>query len=691
MSDAKPRYLPIQWEPDADPSWLTNPGVLTEVKNLVPTIAGGYQNYVSGTSENFSTVLSYTASDVPNTAKIMKRIGIQWGQDAARFFVGCSTKLLEVKRTGTISDVSKAAAPYLSSEWAFDAYGDMMLAAAGNGDTTPNNQIQASTGAAFTAFSDLASSPKAAIVAVQKNFVIGYNVYDGTNYYNDGWMCSGLGNPTSWAANFSAGANVATQANYGRLLDTPGGIRAAHRMRDRVAVYKPDALYIAEYTGPITSSSPATWAHRLVSDKVGCSNHNGVAIVDGVHYFIHRNGVYRFDGSYPQNIGRGRVNRWLSSVQSRSALFNAPGFRTHVDEENGLIFWYMATNLTTGSLLITHALVYNYVSDKFGWIDRAWNEQDASDYFMLCPVMASRIDLRLWASAVDGRRDAKMLTIGSTGGTVYARGVCLGDSTRTLNTTASLATGDFGDDIQYAKIVAVKPRMLQGDDDAQSAVCYIDRKDSQADYYDQSGIQIQATATGTGSGSYAIVITPPDVTSRRTLASGDYLQFEGNLIQGNVATPFGVQLTIASVGAVDFPVTITAAGKWSVSLNNLAAYVGNVLTSVRVYLGAPAATGVHQALIRKINITDSAGVVRFRLYDMRDRIYVPSVGALTNYAFPFPYVEDVQSRGSQMAYSATRRRFEGEKTGRLLRVRMDLYNKTEIGGLYVDSAQVGTE
>ena len=686
------QYTPIFFAPDMDPSWSVNPGVLTDVRNLVPTVSGTLANYCSTPDDNLRGITALVSAKVPNTAKIMKRVGVGGGSDSARFFIGADDTLYEVNRTsGLIVDVSKSAGAYTASEWAFDTFGDTMLAAARATGGAPTQPVQASTGVAGTVFADLAGSLRSGIVVVQRGFVVAYDIHDGLAYYNDGWACSGQNNPTSWVANFTAPANVATQANYGRAYDSPGGWRAAYRMRDGIAAYKADSIYIARYTGPITASSPNTWSHTIVSDKVGVANHNAVAILNGVHYFIHRSGVYRFDGSYPQNIGHGRVNAWLAERMSRSTLYDSPGIRSYVDEDRGMIFWYLATNLAAGSLAMTSALVYNAVSDRFGWVDRPWSDVAASDPCLCAPVQASSSDRRGWWVSADGARNAGMLTVGSLGGSIYVRGVNIGDQARSTATDATLYTGDIGDDISFARIDGVKARLLKGDDDGMDAEASVDVKDSEGDYYNHSGIQIESVATATGAGGYRIIAAVPGLVPR-VIQATDVLAFSAVLLQGALATPVGVRITFTDASFIDAPAAIVALNKWVQVAASLAAHAGKTFSSLAFYFGVPAALGLHQALIRNVRITNAGGVTQQRLYDLEDRVYTTTLALATNFTVPFPYIEDVQSIGAPFSYDARRRRFQGNVTGRQARVRLTLNNKAEVGGLNVHIAGAeGTE
>lgn len=699
-----PKYVPVYFAPDKDPSWNVNPGVLTDVRNLVPTVRGTLANYAATAAENFTAVTPLVTAIIPNTAKIMRRVGVIAGSGSARLIIGGDSDLLEPVGA-VLTNVSSAPGAYGALEWALDAFGDSMLAAGASVFLQPSSRIQRSTGAAGTLFADLPNSPRCAITVVQRGFVLAFNCYDGTNWYSDGWMCSGLQNPTSWCADFTAPANVTTQANYGRVYETSGGWRAAHRMRDGIAAYKEDSLYLGRYTGPITSSAPNTWSFTLVSDRMGVGNHNAVAIVNGVHYFVHRTGVYRFDGSYPQNIGVGRVNRWLQERISRSSLYTLPGLRSQVNEEESTItWWFLASALASGkaNTIINAGLVYNYVTDSWGFIDRPWDEQgpQTSLRYFLAPVQASRAELGAWTASfpVDGRR-ATQLSVGQdvTAGTVFLRGAVVGQSSRGTDTTSVAVTGDLGDDVNYSRVDEVKPRLLASDDEGLAGACYVDAKESQAHYYRHEGVMLVGSAAAAAAGDAYVRMLPPDVglgaSSGRVILAGDFMSFQATLLAGALTTPVGLRVTFTDASVATFTTTFAKLDRTvSVSLT-MAAHAGKTLSLVQAYFGNAVGAGVHRAVIRNVRITDAAGANQLRLRDQNDLIYInagATVGLWTNWAGLA--AEDVKSYGREFAHDPLRRRFQGNATGRVLRARLELPNRVDLGGLSINvAAAEGTE
>jgi hypothetical protein len=682
----EPKYFPVYFAPDQEQSWIKNPGVLSEVRNMVPTVRGTLANYVCSSAENLSAIAPFTAVGTPLNAVVLKRVSNSSG-NGARLFVGTNSAILEMG-AATFSNVS--AHSYTSaSRWSFAAYGDIMFACTGYGGQQPTEYPQFSQGVAGTAFANFTTGtpPKAALCIVQQNFLMLFNVYDGVNWYADGWCCSGLGNTGSWA---TTTANLTTQANNGRLLATPGPITTIANQRDTIVVYKADSMYVMSYTG-----NPYTWSTRLISDQVGQFMHGGTVVVNGIHYFIHRTGVYRFDGSYPQNIGIGWVNNYISRQLygiNPSVLLGYGSIVGMHDEENNLIIWYFGTAeetaYTTGQANM--GLAYNYVNGKWGWIDRSWDELTATttDTAMCCPVVATRSDLALVGlSTTDS---VSPLTVGVLGGNMYLRKILIGGNSTSTNSVSSVITGDIGDEFAFSKLTRIKPNVNVGDDNLQTATCYVDGKPSQGDYYGNEGFVMTGTATNPASGYAIFPLISFSANYRRTLLVSDYVAFDLYAVAGSLLTQIGIKFTHGDATAHDYAIAPTALGSWqSYLLVVNGADVGKTLASVSAMLITNGASGAHQAIVRKMRIVDSTGALRFRLFTGTEIRLLNCVPTTSNYspATGFGY----NSLGTAYTFDTTRRRFDGAVSNRLLRARINLYNRTEISGVYLTTVPAGTE
>jgi hypothetical protein len=687
-------YVPVYFAPDQDPAWTANPGVLSYVGNLVPSTRGTLVNWTSAISERVGAapVTAQVSSDIPRSAVVLKRVGASTDR---RYFLGTDNRLLEYNmNTNAPTDVSRTAGgPYAASEWAFDTFGDVMLAMCSNPSSGahPTEYPQKSQGNYGTAFAAMTGSPnnppKAALGVVQSNFLVLFNVYDGATWLEDGWMCSGLGDLTSWNATVNGVADLTTGANNGRFLATPGPVRAAYVQRDTIVVYKQDSMYVMTYSG-----NPYTFQTRLIADNIGQSNMGGVAVVNGVHYFIHRSGVFKFDGSYPQNIGLGIVDNFLSRLNPTSNLYTLPGIKAAVSEDLNLIVWYVPTLSVYGIAGCANAaLAYNYVTGKFGWIDRVWDDQSATIGHG-CPLVGTRSEL-------GGPFEFPLypfVNFGVEGTNLTLRGVNINKGSRTSQTTATLYTGDVGDEKNYSKLIQVKPRLINADRDGQTSSVNVDYKASEGDVYTGAGFLFSSVASGAGAGPLLEFGTLRNwaTLDARTILAGDYIAFDTYLLSGDLATVAAVQIGYSGHVASQNPyvtAAFAAQGVWRTNLISLAADVGFPMVSLLLVLNSAGAAGSQQIIFRNFRITDSTGAIRERLCfagEERSQVFDYNTAAGV---FAAGTAVEVPSIGTAYTYDSTRRRFDGLQSGRWLKIKMSLYNKTELAGLYVTTEPAGTE
>jgi len=434
---ASTKYFPVVFAPDLDPSWGINPGVLTDVQNMVPTKRGTLQNYACATT--LGTTFSESTYSTPLTGAIIKKV-----DGTARLFVATLTRLMEATDTSTWIDRSKGAADYsftsdnhrYDEDWQFTSYGNDVIAVSKSNNPQVIN--------ASSAFADLGGSPpKAACCTTNKNFVLLGNCNNGVNDLGDQIWWSGLGNDATWTA------DAATQAGNYRLLDTPGNVTALVNMRESVIAYKEDSVYLGDYQG-----SPLLWTWRLITDKVGCASPHGVAIVDGIHYFCHRTGIFRFDGASVQPIGP-LINNYLCvklGDQSKYATAHAV-----YDESSSLILWYFNTTADSTAYTRQHALAFNPKTGQYGYVTDGWDTGICRGV-----VKATLSDIAAWQPTLGttANTTSNILLVGQVVSTTNAviKTVRLGDTNSSA--TMSITTGDIGDDMTFAKVTGVKARWL---------------------------------------------------------------------------------------------------------------------------------------------------------------------------------------------------------------------------------------
>ena len=412
----------IGFTPDLDP---TTPGAVLDCSMMVP----GLKGMLSAPKPITSGLPALSSAAVG--AALLTRL-----DNAKRFFVGTSTKLYE--RSGaTWSDVSRAA-PYTAitdGHWRFSQFGNASLA------TNGADPIQQSVSGAFA---DISGAPKALIIEATQGFVFAFNTSDATyGARPDAWWCSGIYDHTVWTP------AIATQCATGRLLDSPGEIRAARALGADMVAYKERSMYIGRYQGP-----PVVWAWQLVPGEIGATNQECVVSIGTAHVFIGWDNFYIFDGTRPQAIGDS-VKTWFFRDLNANYRYRILGQH---DPVNGLVYWYYPSN-SSQSGTIDSCIVYNYRRNQWGRANRA--VEAAVEYataqvtydtlgnlystYDSLPVIPYDSPFWLASSPVPAIVDTTHTVLQMTG----------------AGENSSLTTGDFGDDWQYSTLRGVKLRCSQ--------------------------------------------------------------------------------------------------------------------------------------------------------------------------------------------------------------------------------------
>ena len=239
---------------------------------------------------------------------------------------------------------------------------------------------------------------------------------------------------------------------------------------------------------------------------------NGVAVVNGIHYFLHRTGVYRFDGASIQPIGDS-VNRYLFDKMVSQANYQT--VQAVYDEYEHLVVWFFKSNSSAAGNR-TYGLAFNIQSNTFGFIGAAWTSSGdgsglGSNY---CVIKATLGDIYAWDSTL-GTNISNIILAGGVSGTGVGelRKPEIGTAGYTsgwLNVT----TGDIGDEVNKTRITRVKPHHLSafagGDSQAQNLFAYA--KDSASAAYD-TGTQFTYDTTkrrhdGTKDGRFIKLLVP---------------------------------------------------------------------------------------------------------------------------------------------------------------------------------------
>lgn len=314
--------------PDLDPE---TDGVLVDCEAVTPTAQGIFASnslVASGQSALAAAPTSaYTTTLLDGTR---------------RLFAATSTKIYEASG-GAWVDRSRAGNYTGTEPQSFAVFGNVVL----NGNKSEAIG-QASPGGAFA---DIATAPKAAILCTASGFVLAFNTLDGTyGDRPDGWWCSGLRDQTIWTP------SVSTQAANGRLIDSPGAIRAAAPLGGDVVAYKSTSMYLGRYVGP-----PLIWAWSRVPGDIGCASKRGVVVVDTRHYFVGPDDFYIFDGTYPRPLDA-PLKEWFFADLNASYAQNIVA---SVDLPRSLVYWHYPSKNSSSGAIDSH-LVYNFRTNAWG-------------------------------------------------------------------------------------------------------------------------------------------------------------------------------------------------------------------------------------------------------------------------------------------------------------------------------------
>ncbi len=407
--------------PDLDP---TTPGIMVECDNLLPTLKG----YRAAPSP-----LGVGLPALPDACRgliVIRDLDATW-----RVFAATGAAIYEA--TGTAwSDVSKTGGYTTTAEdvrWRFAQFGNVTLA------TNRSAPIQQALDAGFD---DVPTAPRAAILETVSGFAMAFDTIDATyGDRPDGWWCSALRNQADWTP------AIATQAANGRLLDSPGAIRAARRLGADIVAYKERSMYLGRYLGP-----PLIWSWTLIPGEIGALSQESVVDIGTAHVFLGVDDFYLFDGTRPQSIGSPLREWFFADIE--------PRFRYRVqalhDRINSLVYWFYPARGSDGAL--TKWVAYHYKANKWGhgtltveaaseYLNGAITYDTLGDYFATYDAIpAIAYDSPYWNEA-----------------SIIASVV---DSTHTFRTLlgpagpASLTTGDMGDDETFTTLTRVRPRFV---------------------------------------------------------------------------------------------------------------------------------------------------------------------------------------------------------------------------------------
>ncbi|TXH46562.1 MAG: hypothetical protein E6Q97_29290 [Desulfurellales bacterium] len=403
----------------------TADGVLPACMNIVPTLKG-----LKGIPSAIDTALPALASECRGIVLARKLDG------STRAIAGTQTKLYDGTSGTSWTDVSRAGNYIGGAEnlWRFCQFGDATIA------TNRTDAMQASTAGAFA---DIATAPKASIVETVSGFVMAFDTSDGT--YGDSpdrWWCSALYDHTSWTP------SIATQAATGRLVDSPGNIRAGKRLGSQIVVYKERSMYLGTYQG-----APIIWSWQLIPGEIGALSQECVVDIGVAHIFVSHDDIYLYDGSRPVSIGAPLKEWFFAGDLNQTYKYRTKGVH---DRVNSVVYFFYPSKNGGGE--VDSYIAYNYKSQKWGYgmmtiqvmaeyISGSVTYDTITGSWTYDTMPAIAYDSPFWLAA------SPILAFVNTANKVQTLTGISGSS--------SITTGDIGDDDLYSTLTKVRLQAIK--------------------------------------------------------------------------------------------------------------------------------------------------------------------------------------------------------------------------------------
>lgn len=409
------------FEPDLD---NTKPGVLVDCSNLMPT-PKGYKAAPSAVSVGLPAL-----ADACRGAAVVRK-----SDNTKRIFAGTDLEMYE-QSGSTWNNVSRVGGYTTSAEarWRFTQFGDATLAV---------NQVDPLQVSITGDFSDVAGSPEARCIETSSGFVMLAGTNEGTyGDQPDRWWCSGVFDYTDWTP------SVTTQCTTGRLVDSPGDIRAIKRLGNNIIAYKERSIYLGSYAGP-----PVVWAWQLIPGEIGTPSAESVVNIGSAHIFVGFEDIYLFDGSRPQPIGAA-IKEWF--FRQVNPIYRHKIIGAYDRARSMVCFYYPSIS---GGGAIDSCLLYHWPTGKWGRADRTI---EAAVEYTSAGLTFDSIGTAYttWDSLPNIAFDSPFWTTESLVPAVI-------DDTHTLVQlsgvagTSSLTTGDAGDTDAFTTVTRITPKFLE--------------------------------------------------------------------------------------------------------------------------------------------------------------------------------------------------------------------------------------
>jgi len=240
---------------------------------------------------------------------------------------------------------------------------------------TNEPQFVSFTAAISTAFTDLTDTPpKAAYCARVRDSLVLANINDGSegDQYRLQW--SAIGNAESWPTPGSASA-LSTQAGEQDLLSDLGDIRGIIGGEKFGLIFQKYGITRMTYVG-----GSAVFQFDTFEKKEGLNHFLGAIVgspvlVNGITYFLNRNGVFATDGYKTSNLSAGKITEALfadrfnhpDSHDGTSAVSYSGAYSPTTNS----IFWPYRVDDGSGQrrLLIYNILLNQFTTAPIGAVD----------------------------------------------------------------------------------------------------------------------------------------------------------------------------------------------------------------------------------------------------------------------------------------------------------------------------------
>jgi hypothetical protein len=316
-----------EWLPDLPE--LNNPG-LVEAKNAIP-VDDYYTDFaslsVSGTTLASTVLGAFAAVDSVGDPEI---------------YAGSPTQLYE--RVGTAWTARSAVTLGAASYWQFAQFDDKVFA------TDFNDDVRYKTIGSASNFSTHGSAPNARQIGVINRFLMLGDIDQGSGAVPYAVQWSSIDDPLDFPTPGTSTAR-AEQAGEQFLQAEHGAVTAIAGGQFWGLVFQKRAITRFSYVG-----GDIVFQIDNFERSRGCWAPRSHIQVGNISYFFSHDGVCATDGQVLQQIGNGRVDRWVTNRLNQGGLENVTA---GVDWANKCIYWLFPTVSDSPDTILIYSLVRN--------------------------------------------------------------------------------------------------------------------------------------------------------------------------------------------------------------------------------------------------------------------------------------------------------------------------------------------